>query len=174
MNRQQKEAVVAEFKEMFSTSQATFLVRYRGLNVHDMYSLRKGLRENGGRLKVTKARLMKIAANDVDGIDSFRDNFQDQVGLVFALDEAPPVAKQLVEFAKNHEALEVLSGFFESKMLSKADVELFASIPPREVLIGQLAGTLQAPISQFARVLNQLVVQLLYALKAVAEKKESP
>lgn len=171
MNRQQKEAVVADFKEMLSTAQATFLVRYRGLNVTDMSSLRGVLRENGARLKVTKARLMKLAAEGIDGIDLFKDDFKDQIGLVFALDQAPPVAKQLVEFAKAHKALQIISGFFESKILAKEEVEFFASIPSREVLLAQLAGTLQAPVGNLAGVLNALVLQLLYALKQVAESK---
>ncbi|MBU1007535.1 50S ribosomal protein L10 [Candidatus Dependentiae bacterium] len=171
MNRQQKEAVVADFKEMLSSAEATFLVRYRGLSVADMFSLRTALRGSGGKLKITKARLMKIATQGIDGIEPFKDDFKDQIGLVFALDQPSPVAKQLVEFAKGRDALQIVSGFFESKVLTKEEVEFFASIPSREVLLAQLAGTLQAPVASFASVLNMLVLQLLYALKQVAEQK---
>jgi large subunit ribosomal protein L10 len=173
MNRQQKEAVVSDFKEMLTSANATFLVCYRGLKVKDILGLRRSLRENGGRLKVTKARLMKRAAEGIDGIDSFKKDFKDQIGLVFALEEASPVAKTLVDFSKDKEALKVISGFFESKMLTSEEVKFFASIPSREVLLAQLAGALRAPIAGFARQLNMLIVQFLYALKQVAEKKES-
>jgi len=171
MNRQQKEAVVADFKKMFTSSQATFLVRYQGLTVADMLSLRRALRESGGRLKITKARLMKLAAQGIEGIEPFKDNFKDQIGLVFALDQAPSVAKQLYRFAKEHEALQILSGFFESKCLAKEEVEFLASIPSREVLLAQLASVLQAPVAGLASVMQALILQLLYALKAVAAEK---
>jgi large subunit ribosomal protein L10 len=172
MNRQQKESVVSDFKDMLSSANATFLVCYRGLKVKDMSDLRRSLRDNGGKLKVTKARLMKRAAEGIEGVDTFKEDFKDQIGLVFAMEEAPPVAKALVDFSKDNEALKVISGFFESKMLTSDEVKFFASIPSREVLLAQLAGTLQAPIAGLARQLNMLVVQLLYALKAVAEKKD--
>ena len=172
MNRQQKESVIKDFKDFFSQSQAAFVVNYRGLNVRDMISLRRKLRVQGGRLKVAKARLMKIAADGIDGIDTFKDDFKDQIGMVFALEEVAPIAKELVEFSKTNEALQVISGFSESKVLSKSEVEFFASLPSREVLLSQLAGTLQAPIAGLARVLNAPVEYLARALDQVAKKLE--
>lgn len=172
MNRQQKEAVVADVKNMLGQAEASFLVKYQGLNVKDVLSLRRALREKEAQFKVAKARLMKIAAQDIEGIDAFRESFKDQVGLVFALQDVPAVAKQLVAFAKDHKSLEVLSGFFEAQMLSKQEVEFLASLPTREVLLAQLAGTLQAPIANFARLLHTLIARLLYVLTQIAEKKE--
>lgn len=172
MNRQQKEAVVADFKEMFSQSQASFIVNYRGLDVTGISSLRKKLRESGGKLKITKARLMKVAAEGMDGIESFKNDFKDQIGIVFALDEVAPIAKQLIEFSKKSDELEVISGFSESKVLSKDEIEFFASLPPREVLLAQLLGALQAPIAGLARVINAPMQQLVTVLDAIAKKKE--
>ena len=171
MNRQQKEAVVADFKDMLSQSQASFIVNYKGLDVSGMISLRRKLRESGGKLKVTKARLMKVAAEGIDGIDHFKDDFKDQIGIVFALDEVAPIAKQLVEFAKRNKNLEVVSGFSESKVLSKSEVEFFASLPSREVLLAQLLGVLQAPITGLARVINAPMQQLVSVLDAIAKKE---
>jgi len=172
MNRQQKEAVVADFKQMIEQAEASFLVNYRGLTVKDISSLRSDLRQSGASLKVAKARLMKIAAQDVEGIDKFKDNFKNQVGLVFAKQEVTSVAKHLVDFAKKQKDLEILSGFFESKVLSRQEVEFLASLPSKEVLLSQLVGTLQAPIRNFAQVLQMLITRLAYALKQVSEKKE--
>ena len=109
MNRQQKEAVIKAFKAELTESNAAFLVKYRGLNVSQLQSLRTDLRQAGGRLKVTKARLMKIAAAEIDGIDGFKEDFKDQVGLVFAKEEVPSVAKKLVDFSKEkpHDCLEL-------------------------------------------------------------------
>jgi large subunit ribosomal protein L10 len=172
MNRQQKESVVSDFKNMLESSSAAFLVCYRGLDVKSMLALRRALRENGGRLKIAKARLMKRAAQGIEGIDDFSRSFKDQVGLVFAAQEPSPVAKQLVDFSKDHESLKIISGFFESKFLSEEQVKFFASIPSKDVLLAQLACAMKSPITGFAQQLNTIVVGLLYALKQVAEKKE--
>ena len=172
MNRQQKEESVAQFKEMFDKAQAAFLVKYKGLTVLQMQTLRAGLREGNGKLKITKARLMKIAAQDLPDGAAFQENFKNQVGLVFAFGEVPPIAKHLIKFAKKNEALEVISGLFEAKVMAPDQIRFLASLPSKQELYGQLAGTLQAPIGALARQLNSMVANLAYALKAVAEQKE--
>jgi large subunit ribosomal protein L10 len=172
MNRQEKKQAVTELKGSFERSQAAFLVNYQGLSVSQMQTLRRSLREKDASLVVSKARLMKIAAEGIEGIEEFRSALKQQVGLVFANGEVPPIAKQLVEFSKKNKALGVISGFFESKALDSAEVVFLATIPPREVLLSQLVGTLQAPISGFARVLQAPLASLLYALKRVSEKTE--
>lgn len=175
MNRQQKEAVVADFKKLFTESQAAFLVKYQGLNVEQMQTLRKDLREINGTFKVTKARLMKVAAHDVasqvGGIADFQENFHDQIGVAFTKADVSELAKLLVKFAEKNEVVQVLSGLYESKLLSAQDIKTLAMLPSRDVLIAMIARTLQEPIAQFARVLNLLTVRLCYALKEVAEQK---
>lgn len=171
MNRQQKQQEIADLKDMLHTAKAAFLVEYKGLTVAQMQSLRKSLREQNAHIKVSKARLMKIAAQDLTGAQDFSNQFKGQVGLVFACDEVPAVAKKIVGFAKDNEALTVVSGFFESTVLSKKDIGALATLPPREVLLAQLASVLNAPIASFARVLNAPVGKLAMVLQALAEKK---
>lgn len=155
MKRAQKETVVADFKKLFETSQATFLVNYKGVDVPFVQSLRRELRDSGAVFKVTKARLMKIAVKDVKGAEDFGTQFKDQIGLVFvSSEEVPTAAKTIVKFSKENDALAVMSGFFESRVMSKAEVEALASLPSRDVLIATLAATLQAPIATLARALN--------------------
>ncbi|MBD3231083.1 50S ribosomal protein L10 [Candidatus Dependentiae bacterium] len=173
MNRQQKEAVVSDLKEMFSNSKAAFLVGYKGLDVASIQSLRGELREVGAHFKVTKARLMKIASQDIDIEGGLQDVLKDQVGLVFVKEEVPGVAKVLSDFSKKNEALQIISGLFESKVLSSKQVEFIASIPSKDVLVAQLLATIQAPVSQFVRLLNTMNVRLLYVLKQISEKKTS-
>jgi large subunit ribosomal protein L10 len=156
MNRHEKEVVVSELKDLFSQSQAVFLVKYRGLTVADVQKLRSDLRKKGGKFKVTKARLMKIATNDVASIDDFKVNLKDQVGLVFAKDDAFAVAKQIVEFSKIKDSLKLLTGIFESKVLSLSEINTIASILPREVLLAQIVGLVQSPMSALARVIDQI------------------
>lgn len=170
MNRQQKEAVVKNISEQLKESNASFLIDYKGLSVAQLQSLRGNLRQVDGIIKITKARLMKIAAQKIEGIDGFRDSFKEQVGLVFVKGEVTAVAKELVGFSKKNEQLDIVSGFFESKTMTTEQIGYLASLPSREVLLGQLAGTLQAPIAKFTRLLNQMIVRLVYSLDQVAKK----
>ncbi len=172
MNRQQKESVVSEFRDLLTTNQAAFLIGYKGLTVKNLQSLRKELRESGGVFKITKARLMKIAAQDIEGIEDFKNNFQDQVGLVFVSKEVPAIAKSLINFSKKNEQLNVISAFFESKVMTKEEINYLALIPSKEILLTQLIGNMQAPISGFVRLLNMMIVRLLYSLKQISEKGE--
>ena len=172
MNRQQKEAVITDLKSLFSESNAAFVVNYKGLSVAQVKKLRRSLREGDALMRVAKARLMKIAVDGIDGADEFKNKFQNQVGLVFANGEVPVVAKQLVEFSKENESLSIVSGFFESSVLTEQQISVLASLPSREELIARLAGTLNAPIVGLARVMQTIILQLPYALKQVSEKKE--
>jgi len=169
MNRQQKEAVVSEFKDLLTTTKATFLVGYKGLTVKNLETLRRDLRGNGGVFKITKARLMKIAAQNIEGINNFQTNFKDQVGLVFVKDEVPTIAKTLVEFSKENEQLNVISAFFESKVMSKPEIDFLASLPTKEILLSQVVGSLQAPATRLARILHTMIFRLLYTLRQVSE-----
>ena len=134
MSRQQKQQEIADLKDMLHSSKAAFLVEYKGLTVAQMQSLRKVLREQNAHVRVSKARLMKIAAQDLAGVQDFSSQFKGQVGLVFACDEVPAVAKKIVGFAKDNEALTVVSGFFESTVPSRTDIGALATLPSREVL----------------------------------------
>jgi large subunit ribosomal protein L10 len=172
MNRVRKEAVVAEFKDMFERSPATFIVQYGGLNVGSMQSLRKNLREHGGVVRVAKARLMKIAASQAERADEFKGNLKSQVALVFATQEVPAVAKVLVEFAKDQSSLAVVSGYFENKPIGSSLIQVLAILPPREVMLAQLAAVIQAPIISLARALNEINAKLARAVQQVAEKAQ--
>jgi large subunit ribosomal protein L10 len=173
MNRQQKEAVVDHVGQLFAKSHAAFLINYRGLDVSGLQSLRSSLRQDGGVLKVTKARLMKKAVEGISGIDKFKDEFKDQVGLVFAMGEVPSVAKKLVDFSSKNETVKIVSGFFESQVLTQEEISFIASLPTREVLLGQVVGTIQAPLSTLARVLHLMLTRLVVTLKQIEEKKSS-
>lgn len=171
MNRQQKEITLSDFKKLFSESEAAFLVEYKGLNVAALRDFRKNLRDNKSVFKVTKTTLMRIATQDIEGAEEFSKDFNNQIGIVFAQGDVSATAKSIVTFAKSNELLKVVAGFFESKKLAKQEVEFLASLPPRDILLAQVVGTMQAPITSFVRLLNLLIVRLLYVLKQIEEKK---
>ena len=173
MNRQEKASLVEALRKDFTQSEASFLVNYKGLTVDQMQSLRSKLREKGGSVKVAKARLMKRAVDGVSGVQDLAPHFKDQIALVFASEESPAVAKVLHDFSKLNESLELLMGYFESRVLDKNTVERIASLPSKEVLLAQLCGSLNAPLGNFSRTLNLLIIRLLFVLKQVGEKKQA-
>ncbi len=172
MNRQQKEQVIENLKEDFLKSQATFIVDYKGLDVAKMQNLRSELRQRGGLLKVAKIRLMRRAVEGQVDIDQLSIYFKDQIGLVFAKEHFSEVAKVLSDFSKENEALNVVVGYLENQIIDKGRISYIASLPPKEVLLGQLCGTLNAPISGFVRALNMIILKLLFALKQVGDQKK--
>ncbi len=163
MNRQEKELIIKDLKDSFSASPASFLVGYKGLTVAEVQTLRRKLREQGGVFKVTKARLMKRAAEGVAGAQELSPYFKEQIAVVFARKEITPIAKTLVDFAKENKGLSVVVGSAEHEFLDSSAIKFMASLPSREVLLAQLCGVLMAPVASLARVVN--------SIKEEAEKK---
>lgn len=159
MNREQKVDLVASLKESFAQSSASFLVNFRGLTVDQVQALRKDIRSQGGRLKIAKARLIKMAAQGISDAELMQPYFKDQIGVVFAQNQDHAIAKALYNFAKQHEAFSVIAGSVESNLLDLSAFNKFALLLPRDVQLAQLCGVLQAP-----------GVKLLFVLKALQEK----
>ena len=96
--------------DMFKNNQAAFLVQYKGLTVSQIQKLRKDLYQKGGKLQVAKARLMKRAAEPVEDAQQLSAYFKEQVGLVFAHQEPPTIAKLLYDFSKENQDLKISCG----------------------------------------------------------------
>ncbi len=172
MNRQQKESVVRSLKEKFTQSPASFVVEYKGLSVSQMQELRSRLREQGGLLRVAKVRLLKRAVGDLEDKDALTPYFKDQIGVVFATDEAPAVAKVLSSFAKDNKMFQLTVGRLDGVMLDKQSINRMATLPSKDVLRAKLCGVLQAPITRLAFGLKMQMMQLLIVLKQIEEKKK--
>ena len=172
MNRQEKEAVIASLKTDLTQSSASFVVGVSRLTVAELEGLRKNLRQQQGKLQVAKVRLMKRAVQESQCAQGLELFLKEQIALVFATQEAPSIAKMLCGFAKENERFSVLAGYMDASILDQDAVKVIASLPPKEVLLAQLAGTLNAPITNFVGILHQLIARLVYVLKAIEEKKQ--
>jgi|SRR5579872_3298739 large subunit ribosomal protein L10 len=172
MNRQEKERVVQGLRKNFADSPASFVVQYKGLTVNQLQDLRSQLRKSGGSLKVTKARLMKIAVEDVENAKQLLPYFKNQIGVVFAQGETPAIAKILGDFEKNHEAFQLIAGQLDAELLTADSIKRIATLPSKEVLLAQLCGTLNAPIVNIASLLNMHIIRLLLVLKQISEKEQ--
>ena len=171
MNREQKSEVVKSLRDGFLSSHGSFLVKYRGLTVSQIQVLRARLRQNGGQLKVAKARLMKRAAENLPFADELAPYFKDQIGVVFAIEKSPEVAKVLYESSKTHESLELIAGCMEQRAIDKSLITAIAILPPKEVLLGQVCAAMSAPLTGFVGILNMLTIRPLLVLNQIAKKK---
>lgn len=173
MNRQEKENIIETLKSSFAANQTSFLVSYKGMDVAQVTSLRKELRDKGGTFKVAKVTLIKRAVHDLPSIQGLMPFLKDQIGIVFVDKEAPAVAKVLQDFSKQNEQLHVLAGRMDETILSKDSVFVLASLPSKEVLLAKVCGSLNAPIVGLVGTLHSLLAKLLFVLKAIEEKKSA-
>lgn len=173
MNRNEKQLIIDEVKNDFATAQASFLIGVKGLTVEAVQGLRKGLFAHGGKLKVTKNTLLKLATQDIAGLEELAPYFKEQIAIVFADKDTPVIAKMLNDATKQNELLKIVIGSLNNKVINKSQIVALANLPSREILLAQVCGTLNAPITGFASVLNQLILRLLWLLKKIEEQKQS-
>lgn len=154
--------MVDSLGSIFAQSGSVVVARYSGMTVAEMSELRGRLKASGGRFKVTKNRLAKIALENAE-VPQAGDMFIEPTGIAFAED---PVAapKILTEFAKSNEKLVVIGGILGKTTLDAKGVEALAKMPSIEEMRAKLLGTLNAPASKLARTLaepgNKLARQL--------------
>ncbi len=167
-------AVVTEVRERFESTDAALLTEYRGIDVSSMQELRRALHEAGGDYKIYKNTLVRIA---IDGLDlQIDDLLFGPTAIAFVTgDEDQPadaaaVAKALKDFAQTNEHLVVKGGVLGGAVLSADEARALADLPSRDVLLAQLAGALQAPLTKTARLLDALPQKFAYAVQALIEK----
>jgi large subunit ribosomal protein L10 len=154
LNRSEKEAVVTDVAGLAAKAQTLVMAEYRGITVADMTRLRSTARSNGVSLSVLKNTLARRAVAD----SSFAVVSDQMTGpLIYGFSEdAVAAAKVVAEFAKTNEKLVIRGGAYGGKALDADGVKKLASIPTKEVLLAQLLGLMQSPISRTARVLSAL------------------
>lgn len=171
-NRLAKEQLVNEIKEKLQKAVSMVLVDYRGLNVEEVTELRKKSREAGVEYKVYKNTLMTRAFDEL-GITGFEDYLTGPNAIALGFGDPVIPAKIMSDFAKNHDKLEIKVGMIENKVLSLEDVKALADLPSKEVLVAQVLGGLNAPITGFVNVLQANIRNLVYALDAIKEKQSA-
>ncbi len=155
-NFENKKVVVEEIREKFGNAKSAILVDYRGLTVGEATELRAQFREAGVEFKVYKNNLMKLAIKDTN----FEGLSTDLVGpsaIAFGYEDPVTPAKIIKDFAKKNENLSLKAGVVEGEYFDNAKIIEIADIPSREVLLSRLVGSFQAPISNFAYLVKNIV-----------------
>jgi len=166
--RSQKEEQLVRLNDQFGSKKAVF-VDYQGLSVKEIENLRNSLEEKGVKFVVVKNTLAKIALKNA-GIEVADELLKKPVAVAFADDEVTP-SKEIKNFAKLHEKLEILGGVIEKAYVPALTIEALALLPSREELYAKVVGSIAAPISGMVNVLAGNIRGLINVLSQYQESK---
>ncbi len=153
-----KQPIVDEISGVINGAQSVVVVDYRGLTVAEDTQLRKQLREAGVSYKVYKNTLVSRAVEGTE-FESLRDVLEGPSAFAVSTTDATAPARILAKFAKTAKALEIKAGVVEGTYYDAEGMKAIAEVPSREELLSKLLGSLQSPITNLARVLNQIAEQ---------------
>jgi len=160
-SRQAKALMREAFEVRLKKSKAVIVAEYLGISAVEMSELRDQLRSAECELRIVKNRVAKkvLEAESSDEMVALKDNLVGPASVVHMYGDVASGAKKLLDFSKKNEALKIKTGIFDGKLIDIDEIKKIASLPPKEVLLGQIAGSLVAPHRN-----------LLYVLKGVSEK----
>jgi large subunit ribosomal protein L10 len=169
MNRDEKAALVEEIAGQLQQAEAVFAIDYRGISVSQAAELRGKLREADAVFRVVKNSLTERAA-DQAGASELKALLDGPTALTFVTGDPAVAAKALNDTARAFQLLDFKGGLMNGNTLSADEIRSLARLPAREVLHGQLVGTIAAPLSGLVRTLNALIAGLAIQLQQVAEQ----
>ncbi len=152
---EQKKPIVAEISEVVKDASGVVLVQYSGINVEDDTALRKEMRENGISYKVYKNTMMNFAFKGTE-FEPLCAHLEGPNAIAVSKDDATAPARILAKYAKKVPALQLKAAVVEGGFYDENQVKELADIPSRDVLLGRLLGSMQSPIANLARVLDQI------------------
>src|SRR5213596_1715910 len=168
--RPEKAGIVSELSEALKRSPFVLVTDYRGMKVIDFSELRSRLAPAGAEVHVVKNNFLRRAMAD-SGFPDVRDQLVGQTAVVTGEKDVAPVAKIFKTFATEFKIAALKIGFVDRTVLSTAELETLADLPPREVLQAQLLGLLLSPAIRLVRLLNEPGSALARLLKAKSEKE---
>jgi len=170
LNRSEKAVVIEEVAAKVASAKSIVLAQYRGLEVGHITGLRVSARKSGVYLRVLKNSLARRAVAD----SPFSGLADQMVGpLIYGISDDPvAAAKVLSDFAKVNDKLVVTAGSLPHSVIDAAGVKALATMPSRDELLAKLMGTMQAPVAQFLRTLNEVPAKFVRTLAAVRDQKE--
>jgi large subunit ribosomal protein L10 len=172
MDRKGKEALREVAEGRFEKANAAFIAEFRGLTVASLTELRKSLKKVDAEFRIVKNRVAKKAVlGKAESAKAIADSLKGPIGIAFIYGDAAAGAKALTEFEKSNELFKITAGVMDSKKLSAKEVAAIASLPSKEVLLGQLVGLLVSPHRGVLGVLNGVPRNLVQVINAIKEKK---
>ena len=155
---EEKKPIVEEIKENLDSAKSVVLVDYLGLTVEQDTNLRRATREAGIIYKVYKNTMVNLAVQGTE-FEELAKDLEGPTALAISKEDATAPARVIAKFAKTADKLELKSGIVEGTYYDKDGIKVIATIPSREELLSKFLGSIQSPITNFARVINQVAEQ---------------
>lgn len=172
MNRTEKESFVSELRERISKAPVVYLTDFSGLDVKSITVLRRSLKDSGAEYVVVKNRLAKLAFEETE-LPNIFDDMTGPTGMVLGYEDVVTPAKALTEFARQHDSKPVFKlGILENQILQPEHIDRLAKLPPKEQLLAELAGVLEAPMAALASALEAKLHETAGLLDALREERE--
>ena len=168
--RSQKEEILTKTIDRLRRSQSVVLVTVQGVKVSEIEGIRDALFPLGLQLQVAKNSLAKVALKEV-GVEVPAELMDQPFGMVYSYEDVVAAAKAVTPFLKDVPAFTVVGGIMQGAFISKKEVEALASLPSRDQLLGQLVGTIAAPLSGLVNVLQGNIRGLVTVLGQVRDKQ---
>jgi len=171
MATQQKIALVEKYSDKFRRAKCVYITDFNGLDVHTDTQVRKMFRDAKLEYKVLKNRLAIRSLHEA-GITALDSHLKGVSSFIIGYDDPVVAAKILRDFNKKKELLRVKVLFIEGKVFAAKEVDALADLPSREVLIAQLLGVLNAPMSKLVGTLEATMSKFVRTLDAVKDNKK--
>ncbi len=169
MNRSEKAALIEQVRTIAGTNSIAVVTDFKGMSVEELTRLRVKIRENSGTYIVVKNTLARIALTD-SAHAPIADLLKENCGIAFG-DDPVALAKAVCDFAKTSKMLSIKFASFEGQVLSEAQVDALAKLPSKPELLSSMLGTMNAVPTNFVSLFANMLRPLMYALKAIEEKK---
>ncbi|MFA5855615.1 MAG: 50S ribosomal protein L10 [Candidatus Gracilibacteria bacterium] len=168
--RQKKEEVLSELKEKFAAAKSVAFGQYSGLTMEQLSKMRREMRGSKVDFKVAKKTLIKIAAKEA-GFELPDTIMEGTVGAAFSFEDSVAGPRLIKKMSKQFEALKLLGGIMEGKVVTPSQMKEIADLPSREELLAKFVGLLRSPLQNFYGVLQSPLASFARGLSAYAEKK---
>jgi len=171
ISREKKETMVADYVDKVSRSPVMILADYRGLTVAQVTDLRQRLREQNSSFHVIKNSLFALALQE-SGVEVPPERLDGPLAVGFCFGEPSAVAKAVLDFARETQILQVRGAILSGQFVGAEQVRAIADLPPREVVLAQLLGTLQGPMSTLVSTIAAPLREIAQVLRARSEQEQ--
>ncbi len=172
MPNQVNQTTVQKLRDKVSRAKSIILTNYQGLTANQVNSLKDKLAQDDIELAVTKNTLLNIAFKEEKVPLKDATVLEGPTATIFAYKDALSPIKTLLQFAKDNDKLSIKGGIVEGVFVSVAEIDTLSKLPSKEELIAKVVGTIKSPLFGLVNVLGGTQRKLVYALAAVARKKE--
>ena len=172
MDLLEKKKIVENLQERFSKSAIVIITDYKGLDVATINELRGKLKKENIEYQVVKNTLLTRASAETD-VDLIKEHFRGPSAVALSYDDPVAPAKIIMDFAKDHETLEVKAGVMNGKMLDAGQIKALSMLPSREELLAKFLSVLNGVPTSLVRTLSEIPKKMIYLVLAVKDQKEA-